>query len=42
MAHGGLLQVDEGRQLAFEKIGPTVKSATQRRCGICKLPGHTR
>jgi hypothetical protein len=38
----GLLQVDKGRQLAFEKIDPTVKSAIQRRCSICKLPGHTR
>ena len=37
MAHSGLLQIDEGRQLAFEKIDPTVT----RRCGICKLPGHT-
>jgi hypothetical protein len=42
VVYGGLLQVDEGRQLAFEKANPTAKSAIQRRCGICKVPGHTR
>jgi len=42
VARGGLLQVDKGQQLALEKDNPTAKSATQRLCGICRLPGHTR
>jgi hypothetical protein len=42
VARGGLLQVEEGRQLANEKAKPTANSTTQRLCGACKLPGHNR
>ena len=42
IARGGLLHVEEGRQLALEKAEPTAKSAKPRLCGNCKLPGHTR
>ena len=42
VARGGLLQVEEGRQLASERTKPTANSTTQRLCGACKLPGHNR
>jgi hypothetical protein len=42
VAHRGLLQVEEGRQLANEKAKPTANSTTQQLCGVCKLPGHNR
>jgi hypothetical protein len=42
VARGGLLQVEDGRQLASEKAKPTANSTTQQLCGTCKLPGHNR
>jgi hypothetical protein len=42
VARRGLLQVEEGRQLANEKAKPTANSTTQRLCGTYKLPGHNR
>ena len=42
VACGGLLQVEEGWQLAIEKAKPTADSITQRLCNMCKLPGHNR
>ena len=42
VARGGLLQVEEGRQLASERTKLTANSTTQRLCGACKLPGHNQ
>ena len=42
VARGGLLQVEDGRELARAKANPPANPATQRQCGNCRLPGHNR
>jgi hypothetical protein len=42
VARGGLLLVEDGRQLASEKSKPTANSTTQQLYNKCKLPGYNR